>query len=207
MRYIEFRELFGKNIVFSVKNIKSIIPEFHPQRLSDWIKKGYIKKLRKNYFVFSNIEMNEQILFFIANRIYSPSYVSMETALSFYNIIPEGVYTILSVSTMKTKRFETEIGKFQYRKIKRELFSDYQLMEFNNIRYKIALPEKAVLDYVYFHNEIKSPEYFVQARFNAVELIEILNLKTFEKLSEKFRNSNVIKRINYFKEFFKNATS
>ncbi len=207
MKYIEFRELFGKNIVFSAKNIKNIIPDFHSQRLSDWIKKGYIKKLTKNYFVFSNIEMNEQLLFFIANRIYSPSYVSLETALSFYNIIPEGVYTILSVSTMKTKRFETEIGKFQYRKIKRELFSDYQLMEFNNIRYKIALPEKAVLDYVYFHNEIRSPEYFVQARFNAVELIEILDLEIFARLSEKFKNSSAIKRINYFKEFLKNATS
>ncbi len=207
MNYIEFKELFEKNIVFSVKNIKNIIPDFYSQRLSDWIKKGYIKKLTKNYFIFSNIEMNEQLFFFIANRIYSPSYVSLETALSFYNIIPEGVYTILSVSTMKTKRFESEIGNFQYRKIKRELFSDYQLMEFNNIRYKIALPEKAILDYIYFHNEIKSSEYFVQTRFNAIELIEILNLKNLDKMSEKFKNSDAIKRINYFKEFLKNATS
>lgn len=76
----------------------------------------------------------------ISNCLYRPSYISLESALSHYNFIPEGVYTIQNISTRKTILYETPIGSFQYRNIKPGVFFGYHVIRINyNYNGRIAL--------------------------------------------------------------------
>ncbi len=75
--------------------------------------------------MFTDTPLNEETLFLIANKLYAPSYVSFEMALSYYGLIPEGVYAITSATSKKTATFQTPIGKFSYRTLKPQLFFGY----------------------------------------------------------------------------------
>ena len=88
---------------------------------------------------------------YISNKIYKPSYISMETALSYYNLIPEAVYLFTGISTRKTMLFESALGNYQYRKIKTELFFGYSIIQIDDFDIKIADMEKTVLDFLYFN--------------------------------------------------------
>lgn len=90
--------------------------------------------------------------FCLAPYIYGPSYISFETALSFYDLIPERTYSVTSATCLKrrTKEYLTPFGVFRYRDVPAEAFL-YGLvdMEANGIPYKMASPEKAILDKIY----------------------------------------------------------
>jgi predicted transcriptional regulator of viral defense system len=105
MQYLEFQNVLKDFTVFSLADIRQVEPGFHRRRLNEWQEKGYIKKVVKGHYVFSGQELDERGLFEIANRIYAPSYVSFEMALSYYGLIPESVFAITSASTRKTSRF------------------------------------------------------------------------------------------------------
>ena len=110
MQYIDLKTELKDFIVFSINGIEKIDPSFHNQRLSEWQKKGYIKKIRQGYYVFSDLQIDEKTLFLIANKIYAPSYVSLEMSLSWHNLIPEAVYGITCVTSRKTANFQTPVG-------------------------------------------------------------------------------------------------
>src|SRR3989338_7420397 len=109
MQYTELKQALKDFTVFSLADIKSLGVIFYRRRLNEWQDKGYIKKLIRGYYIFSDLELNENVLFEIANRIYDPSYVSLEAALSYYGLIPESVYGISSVSTRRTYKFKTPV--------------------------------------------------------------------------------------------------
>lgn len=81
MRYIELREYLKDFTLFSISDIRKIDPNFHRRRLTEWQDKGYILKVIRGYYLFSDTKINEQALFQIANRIYQPSYISFERTL------------------------------------------------------------------------------------------------------------------------------
>jgi hypothetical protein len=86
----------------------------------------------------------------IANKLYTPSYISLETALSHYGVIPETVYTITSVTTKITREFETPWLIFAYHKIKKSAYTGYTQIKQEGRVVLIAEPEKALADYLYF---------------------------------------------------------
>lgn len=87
--------------------------DFNSHRLSDWQNKGYIQKVINRFYTWPNKPLDESQIAFIANRIDTPSYISLKSALRWYNFIPEGVFQQFSVTTRKTKDFETPIGDFR----------------------------------------------------------------------------------------------
>ena len=88
--------------------------------------------------------------YLVANKLYSPSYVSLETALSHYHIIPETVYTVTSVTTKTTREFVTPWLTFSYQKIKLSAFTGYTPRREKGTIVHIAEPAKAVADYLYY---------------------------------------------------------
>ena len=87
---------------------------------------------------------------YLANKLYNPSYVSREFALSYHGIIPETVYEITSVTTKATRRFET-IGKiYSYRRIKKSAFTGYIVEKQRGFTFRIADAEKAFVDALYY---------------------------------------------------------
>ena len=207
MQYLDLKTQFKDFIVFSIKDIEKVDLSFHKQRLSEWQKKGYVKKIRQGFYIFSDLQINEKILFIIANRIYEPSYISLEMALSIYGIIPEAVYGITSVTSQNTKSIKTPIGNFSYRHIQPEFMIGYELREYGGHYYQIAEIEKAVLDYLYFNSKIIDKESFEGMRFNISELKEKLNLEKFNKYLEAFHNKSLARRAKKFLQFINTTTS
>lgn len=119
-----------------------------------YTKKGIFVKLRNNLYMFKNNE--KPSLWRIANRIYSPSYISFETALSYYGIIPETVYAITSATSKITRNFSVLDNEFAYKKIKIEAFAGYRAIKIDDETVLVAEPEKALADYLYFVHLKKS---------------------------------------------------
>ena len=117
MNYIKLKKYLKDFLIFTQKDIKKLDPSFCRQNLKVWQDKDYIKKIIKGYYIFSDFELNESFLYAIANKIFKPSYVSFESALSFYRLIPESIYSITSANPRNTYKFKTSFGDFIYRKI------------------------------------------------------------------------------------------
>ena len=101
--------------------------------------------------------------------IYEPSYISLERALRYYNLIPEGVFMVTACTSKKTQIFDTIAGVFSYRSLSPGLMFGYELQtigEYNTIR--IATVEKAICDYIYLHPEISGIEDFEEMRINSI---------------------------------------
>lgn len=114
--------------------------------LHRYSKKHLINRVRKGLYTFPTVHLPEP---FIANKIYEPSYVSLEFALSYHGIIPETVYEITSVTAKTTRRFEA-LGKiFTYHKIKRDAFKGYEPHQQGGFTFFIADKEKAFVDLAY----------------------------------------------------------
>lgn len=204
MQYLELKEHFKDFIIFSLKDIKKIEPSFHRQRLNEWQGKGYIKKVINEYYIFSDLSIDESALFVIANSLYHPSYISFETALSHYRLIPEGVYTATSVTSRTTRRFYADIAPFTYRHIKPELLFGYTLVSYKNQSFKIAEIEKALLDYFYLNPSIKTNADFEGLRFNKVSFREQADMEKFKKYLEQFSSRALEKRVKNFLKFIAN---
>jgi len=204
MKFIELKKELGNFLVFNLNDIRKIEAEFDLRRLNEWKDKGYIKMIRRGYYIFSDLELNESVLFLIANKIYSPSYISLEMAFSYYNLIPESVYGITSVTSQKTNSFKTNLGEFIYSHIKPELMFGYNLVKCGIHSFKIAEIEKALLDYFYLNPQIKTKDDFAGMRFNKEafknnsDREKLLSyLKIFNNKSLKKRLENFLKHIDY----------
>ncbi|MFH1541082.1 MAG: hypothetical protein ABID79_04420 [Elusimicrobiota bacterium] len=122
-------------------------------QLERWVKKGYVISLRKNFYLLNNEDKKDNpSKMFIAKEIYSPSYISLEYALSIYGLIPERTMDITSVSTKKTNKFENKFGTFIYQHIKENCFTGFvEKKDETGLVYFIATPEKAVADFLYLN--------------------------------------------------------
>lgn len=158
----EIKPLFTKedvNLIFPEASISS-------QQFSRWCKLGYIIKIKNGLYLLSGYE-NQTPLFFIANSVYLPSYISLETALYEYGFIPDVPQTVTSVTTKKTSFVKTKLGQFSYRKIKSECFIGYEPKKYLNYDVLFATPEKAIVDFCYLNKQrLQKPAQIKELRLN-----------------------------------------
>jgi len=198
MNFISFKNSLRDFPVFSVADIRAAHGDFDRRRLSEWQKKGYIKKIIKGYYLFSDVDMNEDTLSAIANKIYKPSYISFETAMSHYRLIPESIYMMTSASTRRTYVFETPVARFLYRTIKPSLFFGYSILP-DGI--KMAFMEKAILDYFYINPAVQSDDDFASLRINREEILIRVNKKRLADYMQRFSQKRLSKRMKHFLEW------
>lgn len=93
----------------------------------------------------------------IANHLYGPSYVSLESALSYHNLIPERVYSVRSVTMKRAKKYDTPLGVFDYRTVSPDYFSIgiQQQVTKNNTTFMIASPEKSLCDMIVLSSSLR----------------------------------------------------
>ena len=111
------------------------------------LKSGLFVKLRNNYYMLKDSHLP---LYAIANKLYQPSYISLESALSHYGVIPEAVYAVTSVNTKPTREFTTPKAVFSFQRIKKSVFGGYSPISIEGHVVLLADPEKALADYLYF---------------------------------------------------------
>jgi len=202
MNYHRFRSALANFPVFSINDIRSIAPSFDRRRLTEWKEKNYIRKIIKGFYYFADRELDEARLLHIANKIYRPSYISFESALSGYHLIPESVYAVTSASTRRTYEFDTPISRFSYRTIHRRLFFGYRI-EPGPV--KIAFLEKALLDHFYLHSSLSTEDDFISLRMNKEALLEQLEEDRLQRYLERFDRRALASRIGHFLEWIRNA--
>ena len=119
------------------------------EKVTDLLRKGVIVRVKKGLYVFGKHHAREpysrEVL---ANLIYGPSYVSLEYALQHYGLIPEGVEAVTSITTGRSKRFNTPVGLFTYRSVpERAYHRGIDRVELSREKsFLIAIPEKALAD-------------------------------------------------------------
>src|SRR3989339_1803110 len=147
MNYLLFRDII-KNHGFTIFSKEDIAPLFDltseglTSLLRRYKRKGYLQNPKRGVYFFTEQPPD---LYFLAYKIYNPSYISFESALSYYGVIPETVYSISSATTKSTRTFTTDTNAFIYIKIKQQAFCGFSKKD----QYLIAEPEKALVDYIY----------------------------------------------------------
>ncbi|GHT33233.1 hypothetical protein FACS189434_06840 [Bacteroidia bacterium] len=119
------------------------------KKLSELERKGLIIRVKRNLYVVSPKVHNQEISTeLVANHLYSSSYVSLESALAYYGLIPERVFTMRSVTTKLHKQYDTPLGHFEYVKVPAQYYPIGVRQEIinNSYAFLIASPEKALCD-------------------------------------------------------------
>jgi len=206
--WIELSSVLRPYRVFSTRDIRKLFPDMNLMNLVRWQSKGYITRIRNGWYCFNDTESSENIDWLAANLIYAPSSVSLHSALSYYNLIPEGIYNTTSVSTKKTNQFTTTLGVFTYHHVKPELFGFGQTLADVNadmgrgkVSRKIIMAsvEKAILDFFYLYSNYDTEKEIALLRLNESVVNEALN-DTFYGYLEKFKNKALDKRISKMKK-------
>lgn len=196
MNYINFRQKLAEFPIFSLQDARKVWPTLSALQLSRWQKKEYIMKIRRGYYLFSDVPHTEQLLWYISNKIYQPSYISFELALSYYHLIPESVYAITSATTQKTARYVSPLGNFVYHHLRAPLFFGYAVIQLQDRQpILMAEMEKALLDYLYINTHIRTADDMASLRLNAEELKEQLDQTKLDRYLQAFHQQALSTRV------------
>jgi len=128
------------------------------EKVSELERKGLIIRVRRDLYIVSPKVHHQEISSeLVANHLYGPSYVSLESALSYYGLIPERVYSMRSVCMKLNKQYETGLGRFEYIKMPERYFpiGIHQEIINNSYSFLIATPEKALCDKIIATKNLK----------------------------------------------------
>ncbi|MFQ5721580.1 MAG: hypothetical protein ACE5GI_03735 [Candidatus Aminicenantales bacterium] len=142
---------------------------------------------------------------FLANALYSPSYVSTTYALGYYDLIPERVVDLTSVTTKKTAKFANPIGTFLYQHLRTHLFFGFvEIKDENGFPVFIAEPEKAVLDFIYLNlRDFKDKDEDVFSLSFRFQNLEMLNKRKIMEFARRYNNPDVLETARRFLAFMK----
>lgn len=150
------------------------------QRLT---KQNILQRLNPGKYLVTNLKPSK---FAIANFLYSPSYVSLESALNHYGILPQFPFTITSITTKRTKAIENH-STYDYSHLSPQFYWGFEQQQ----DFIIATPEKALLDLMYF-----ASKGLRQLPVDELDL-SVVNKK---KLKNNAKNITTPQFTNYFKE-------
>ena len=201
MKYFDIKQKLGGLKVFSIEDLYVVDPAFRLETHYEWEKKTWVTKLRSKKYIFADYKPTNYDLYLIANKLYDPSYVSLELALNHYGVIPEAVMRVTSVTTNKTLSVETKIGIFDYKSLDSRLFFGYQIITNDETIYKIASLEKAIVDYLYLNPRLTEVNDIQGLRFNEELLKEKLNRPELERITPIFDSEALNARINMLTDY------
>ena len=140
------------NIPVSTTALASLFPENKAggEKVRSLEQKEYVIRLKRGLYVVNpEVSRVPLSLELIANHLYAPSYVSMSSALRYYGVIPETVYTVQSMTVKHSRSFDTPVGHFDYSSINREAFHvGVTIIDKQTYTFLMASPEKALCDLI-----------------------------------------------------------
>ena len=195
---------FAATAYIETQNLKPLLSSYkNPDDfISRLVKSGDLIRLKNGFFLIAEkIEKSPIPYEQIANLLYGPSYLSFEWALSFYKMIPEGVYVVTSASFNKSNNFNTPVGTFDYVYLSHSRYAiGIDQKENSEGRFLIATPEKALADLVHLKNKnLESRDLLidlVEARRIDEDVLKQLNKKHLFDIAENYRSKTVANLIN-----------
>jgi predicted transcriptional regulator of viral defense system len=157
------------------------------RQLSRWTQAGRVIQLRRGlYTLAAPYQQTPPHPFLIANSLLPGSYVSLQSALAYYGLIPEYAAQILSVTTQRPSRWRNPLGDFRFQHLAPHLFFGYQQVNLSlGQNAFIALPEKALLDLVHLTPGGDDPAYLAGLRLQNLERFDLQRLQTMAGRSGK----------------------
>jgi predicted transcriptional regulator of viral defense system len=161
-------------------------PDDVRRQLARWTKAGRLYQSRRGLYAlappFQKVKPHP---FLVANRMVRGSYVSCQSALAYYGLIPEHVPVTLSVTAGRPARWETPLGDYEFHHVKPALLRGYRLIEVSpGQRALVAAPEKALLDLVYLRAGGDSPDYLRELRLQNLERLDLDELQRQATLAD-----------------------
>ena len=196
MDFLTFRERMYPMGCFNINQVRLWEKNFDRNNLTRWCQRGLLVKLRNQYYAFPEYRQIPDFSRYVANRIYTPSYISLHSALSFYGMIPEEVVQQTSVTTLKTAKFENAFGTFLYQNVKTELYFGYEIKTMQNGRGLLfATPEKALLDLLYLNPYYKTEQDMEELRLDEDYLQNELNKERLDNFLKRMGSKALDQRI------------
>ena len=140
------------NVPINVNVLASIYSErkYVRNKISSLEDEGKIIRLKRGLYVASP-EFSDKLLSLnlIANHLYGPSYVSCQSALAYYGLIPERVYGVTSMTMKHSRKFTNSLGTFDYIRCEQDVFAiGLDMQRESDVSFVIATPEKALCDLI-----------------------------------------------------------
>ena len=191
MEFKGLLEIVGREPVFETGLLLAgdVDPDNVRRQLSRWTAAGRIWQLRRGVYALAPpFQKVKPLPFLVANRLVRGSYVSLQSALAYFGLIPEAVPVTTSVTTQRPARWDTPLGVYEYRHVKRDLFFGYQLVDTfatlsaglgNEQQAFVATPEKALLDLVHLQPGGDAPEYLRQLRLQNLDQLDLEQLQLY----------------------------
>ncbi len=191
MEFERLLELVGEEPVFETALLLAgkVNPDTVRLQLTRWTNSGRVYQLRRGlYAIAPPYQKVKPHPFLIANHIQRASYVSGQSALAFYGLIPDTVQVTLSVAAGRPERLETPLGVFEFRHVKPELLRGYRRVDLQGPKQPdqqawVARPEKALLDLVYLQPGGDTLAYLRELR---LQNLESLDLDELQRQAEAF---------------------
>jgi predicted transcriptional regulator of viral defense system len=180
---LDFKRLFGGSDFATAWFIKSCV------------RRNIFIKIRRGLYTVANFPANS---FSIANRLYEPSYISFDTAMSFHGIIPETIYSVTSATPKTSRELEANGISYDYHKIKKEAYGGYEPIKYLDKTILMAEPEKAIADYLYFVALNERGLYYERIDLSKINKGKLL------KYVKLFNNAKAIKLIDEIYAEFRN---
>lgn len=147
-------------------------------QLGRWVRAGKLLQLRRGLYVpAARFRYRDPPLERVANFLVSPSYVSLERALSLHGMIPEGVPLVQSVTVGRPGLRENPLGRFQYRHVKGDWFFGYSEVSLGEESALVATPEKALLDLFYLSKGEHTRERIEALRLQETHRLDLRALR------------------------------
>lgn len=164
------------------------------RQLTRWQQAGKIHQLRRGvYLLAAPWRKTQPHPFAIANRIQPASYVSLQSALAWYGMIPEYVPMTTSITTQRPETITNHMGSFSYQHMQASLFHGFQQAELGNKQQAyLATPEKALQDFIYLQPDGDTEACLREMRLQALEK---LNLDTFALLAEQAGKPKLLRSV------------
>jgi predicted transcriptional regulator of viral defense system len=181
--------------------------KFPKDKIAMLEKNSGLIRIKKGLYVVSpevhHLPVSKEL---IANHLYGPSYISFEKALSWYNLIPERVYNIRSLTLKRSTKFSTPFGSFEYTTTTKDYFKIGLTQEVINNQYAfiIASPEKALCDMLLYTpglriQSLKAMQVYLEEdlRIN-LSLLETFNIEIINQcitVGKKKTELNQLKKL------------
>lgn len=197
MKYDELLEVVGTEPLFETGLLMAgaADPPALQRQLSRWVRAGRLVKLRRGlYAVASPHRTTTPDPFVVSNRLVRPSYVSLESALHYHEIIPDVPFAVTAVTTGRAGMHDTPLGRFLFHHIRTDRLWGSQEIEIaaGQRGAWIARPEKALIDLLYLNRASDAPAYLRQLRLQNTERLDVGVLMD---MATRFRSAKVSRAV------------
>ena len=167
------------------------------RQLDRWVKSGRVVKLRRGVYVLREPYANAAVHpFAAANALKKASYISLQSALSHYGMIPEYVPVTTSVTTGRPEELATPIGRFQFQHVSTRLFFGFTEVEASRDQQALlASPQKALIDLLYLTPHSDRAEYLHELRIARPERFDLDDLHAAVERSGSAKVERAVRRI------------